>query len=42
MYFDGDSVRKEKSKAKELFGKACDGGNSAGCKSYRVLNKEGI
>ena len=41
MYNAGEGVRKNKSTAKEWFGKACDNGNQAGCDSYRLLNEAG-
>ena len=30
-----------KTKAKKFYGKACDLGNNAGCKEYRILNEQG-
>lgn len=39
MYFDGEGVAKNLSKAKELFGKACDLGIQASCDFYKELNK---
>ena len=41
LYQDGKGVRQNKSQAKELFGKACDNGDQAGCNSYRMLNELG-
>ena len=41
-YSNGIGVRQNKQKAKELFGKACDGGHQGGCKGYRILNEQGI
>ncbi len=42
LYANGDGVREDKVKAKELFGKACDGGDDYGCKWYKILNEQGI
>jgi TPR repeat protein len=39
MYYNGQGVKQNSSKAKALFGKACDGGNANGCKYYAILNK---
>jgi TPR repeat protein len=39
MYTYGQGVKQDDFKAKELFGKACDGGDAIGCKSYAILNK---
>jgi TPR repeat protein len=39
MYAAGQGVRQDYSKAKELFGKACDGEYEDGCKNYVILNK---
>ena len=39
MYDNGEGVRQNSSKAKELCGKACDGGSNLGCKYYAILNK---
>jgi len=41
-YYKGNGVRQDKSKAKELFGKACDRGSDKGCKNYRILNEQGV
>ena len=41
MYEFAKGVCKNKSTAKEWFGKACDNGNQAGCDSYRLLNEAG-
>jgi TPR repeat protein len=41
MYVNGQGVRQDFKKAKELFGKACDGGMQAGCDQYKVLNMKG-
>ena len=35
----GAGVKQNYSKAKELYGKACDGGNALGCKNYARSNK---
>ena len=40
MYYSGQGVKKDTSKAKEFFGKACDGGYSDGCKNHAILNKK--
>jgi len=40
MYQNGRGVRQNYSKAKELFGKACDSGDAEGCKNYARLNKK--
>ncbi|MFA5455575.1 MAG: hypothetical protein WC272_09665 [Sulfurimonas sp.] len=37
LYANGDGVRQDKLKAKELFGKSCDGGNNDGCKNYKEV-----
>jgi len=42
LYYNGQGIRQNKSKAKELFGKACDGGHQNGCKNYKILNEQGI
>ena len=42
IYHDGEGVAKNLSKAKELFGKACDFGEQAGCDAYKNLNKLGV
>ena len=42
MYVYGRGVRQNKPKAKELFGKACDGGDENGCHGYKILNDQGI
>ncbi len=34
-------LRQNKAKAKELYGKVCDKGNSGGCSEYRRLNENG-
>lgn len=34
MYKTWEGVKQNKSKAKELYGKACDNGNNTGCKNY--------
>ncbi|SIN72081.1 Sel1 repeat-containing protein [Sulfurivirga caldicuralii] len=39
MYDNGQGVRQDKSKAKMLFGQACDNGFQRGCDGYRILNK---
>lgn len=40
-YANGEGVKQDKSKAKALFGKACDGGSQKGCGYYKILNEEG-
>ena len=42
MYTKGQGVRQNLRKAKEWFGKACDGGLQLGCDAYRELNEQGI
>ena len=39
MYFNGQGVKQDDFKAKELFGKACDRGHAGGCKNYSILNR---
>ena len=39
MYANGLGVRQNTSKAKELYGKACDEGDNLGCRYYAILNK---
>jgi TPR repeat protein len=39
MYVNEQGVKQDYFKAKELFGKACDGGYAIGCKNYAILNK---
>lgn len=39
FYREGYAVRRNREKAKEWFGKACDNGNQSGCDEYRKLNK---
>ena len=41
LYAKGQGVRQSYTKAKELFGKACDMGYEKGCKNYAILNKAG-
>lgn len=41
-YDKGETVRQDKKIAKELFGKACDGGHIRGCKQYKILNEAGF
>jgi TPR repeat protein len=38
----GQGVRQDKSKAKMLFGQACDNGLQKGCDYYRILNEAGV
>ena len=42
MYADGKGVKTNLSKAKELFGKACDFGEQLGCDGYKKLNEMNI
>ncbi|GAB1466468.1 hypothetical protein MASR2M54_19680 [Aliarcobacter cryaerophilus] len=35
-------VIQDKKRAKEYFGKACDGGDQKGCDNYKILNQQGI
>ena len=42
MYLNGDGVRQDKSKALQLFGKACDMKNEGSCKNYAILKNQGI
>jgi TPR repeat protein len=42
MYVKGQGVRQDKSKAKMLFGQACDNGFQKGCDYYRILNEQGV
>jgi TPR repeat protein len=42
MYTNGEGVRQNKSKALELFGKACDLSNEAGCRNYAILKNQGV
>jgi TPR repeat protein len=39
MYKTGQGVRQSNSKAKELYGKACDNGSAKGCSNYAAMNK---
>ena len=41
MYVKGEGVRQDYKRAKEWFGKACDGGYQEGCDAYKILNQEG-
>ena len=41
MYAKGEGVRQDYKKAKEWFGKACDGGYQKGCDNYKILNQQG-
>ena len=41
MYDNGEGVRQDKKRAKEYFGKACDGGLQIGCDNYKILNQQG-
>lgn len=40
-YCDGEGVRQDFAKAKELYGKACDLGNQFGCDDYKKLQQKG-
>jgi TPR repeat protein len=42
MYSTGEGVRQDKSKALQLYGKACDMKNEVGCKNYAILKNQGI
>lgn len=42
MYMNGFGIRQDKTKAKELFGMACDLGYQDGCDNYRLANDYGI
>lgn len=42
LYEDGLGVKKDLSKAKGFYGKACDHGYQDGCDKYRELNERGI
>ncbi|MEG9482022.1 SEL1-like repeat protein [Mannheimia sp. HC-2023] len=42
MYYKGKGVRRDVSKAKQLFGQACDNGESKGCEAYSLLDKQGV
>lgn len=42
MYDKGEGVRPDESKAKALFGQACDNGLQNGCEGCRELNEEGV
>jgi TPR repeat protein len=42
MYTNGEGVRQNKSKALELFGKACDLKNELGCNNYANLKNQGV
>ena len=41
LYYGGEGVKKNLSKAKELYGKACDFGNQKGCDEYKKLKEKG-
>jgi len=41
MYYNGQGVKQDFAKAKELYGKACDMGLQIGCDNYRKLNERG-
>ena len=41
MYYFGQGVKQDYKKAKEYFGKACDGGNQIACINYKKLNPWG-
>lgn len=41
MYVNAQGVKQDKSKAKQLFGKACDMRLQQGCEAYRILNEQG-
>lgn len=40
-YEEGEGVKQNKSKAKELYGKACDMKLQLGCEEYKRLNEAG-
>ena len=42
MYFSGDGVLQDKSKALALFSKACDLKDEHGCENYAVLKNQGV
>ncbi|WP_293731417.1 SEL1-like repeat protein [uncultured Actinobacillus sp.] len=41
MYYNGQGVRQDKSKAKYYWGLACDNGDQMGCDNYRKLSEQG-
>ena len=41
FYANGEGVKQDYFKAKEWFGKACDGGVQLGCNNYKKLNEQG-
>ena len=40
-YLNGEGVKQDKKIAKELYGKACDGGFQIACDNYKILNQQG-
>lgn len=41
FYDNGEGVRQNYTKAKELFGRVCDAGHQDGCDRYKKLNEKG-
>ncbi len=41
LYYNGQGLRQDKSRAKEYYGKACDLGHQPGCDNYKKLNEQG-
>ena len=41
MYANGQGLKQDYKKAKDLFGKACDAGIQLGCDYYKDLNQKG-
>jgi TPR repeat protein len=39
MYFNGQDVIQDLSRAKALFGQACDNGSQSGCNNNKILNE---
>ena len=42
MYKKGKGITQNKSKAKQLFARACNMGSSGACSKYRRLRDEGV
>jgi TPR repeat protein len=42
MYFYGQGIKRDHSKAVELYKKACDDGNTEGCKNHVSLKRYGF
>jgi TPR repeat protein len=42
MYYNGEGVKQDKSRALALYGKACDMKAEQGCSNYAKLKNQGV